>query len=280
MIDYSKIDVNDFDSFDKNGEERKINKNFLSKMMYAPYEVKEIYNELKNIFVKYGFKDKFTQRFETFKKGDLIFKFSINRTNFKLHASIDEKYLLEHQKYHIKKLDSKALAKTPYYFRLKSSRAKKYAKEAVLDLLKENNFKVSRNYTPKDYFSLLIPDGKVIMQKLGLKDYYLYDDVTLRNLPKDVKYDFLDYIPRYKQNLEEEKAYATFYVDTLCDNFDDYSIISVDTLKELNFMHSGNALRIKARGKMDKKLIIFADEFDDDALRMLIHTNSTAVLVE
>ena len=118
------------------------------------------------------------------------------------------------------------------------------------------------------------------MQKLGLKDYYLYDDITLKNIPKDIPYSFEKYVPVYHKPKNEEKVYHTFYIDELCDIFDDYSVVSVETLQELNLMGNGNALRVKGRGKIDKKLIVFADEIDDEALRMIIHTNSTAVLVD
>ena len=101
MIDYSKIYVNDFNSYDNKGNERKIVKKFKTKIMYAPYDVKKCYSELKNIFLKYGFKDKYTARFETFKKNDLMFRFNLNRTSFKLYLNQNN----EESKYHIKYTD-------------------------------------------------------------------------------------------------------------------------------------------------------------------------------
>ncbi|MBQ9448424.1 MAG: hypothetical protein IJU60_00950 [Acholeplasmatales bacterium] len=276
MIDYSKIYVNDFNSYDNKGNERKIVKKFKTKIMYAPYDVKKCYNELKNIFLKYGFKDKYTTRFETFKKNDLMFRFNLNRTSFKLYLNQNN----EESKYHIKYTDSTSLEKTPYFIKLKSDRSLKFTKELVLNLINERRFREVKNFKEVDYLPLLIPNGEVIMQKLGLKDYYLYDDITLKNIPKDIPYSFEKYVPVYHKPKNEEKVYHTFYIDELCDIFDDYSVVSVETLQELNLMGNGNALRVKGRGKIDKKLIVFADEIDDEALRMIIHTNSTAVLVD
>lgn len=276
MIDYSKIYVNDFNSYDNKGNERKIVKKFKTKIMYAPYDVKKCYNELKNIFLKYGFKDKYTTRFETFKKNDLMFRFNLNRTSFKLYLNQNN----EESKYHIKYTDSTSLEKTPYFIKLKSDRSLKFTKELVLNLINERRFREVKNFKEVDYLPLLIPNGEVIMQKLGLKDYYLYDDITLKNIPKDIPYSFEKYVPVYHKPKNEEKVYHTFYIDELCDIFDDYSVVSVETLQELDLMGNGNALRVKGRGKIDKKLIVFADEIDDEALRMIIHTNSTAVLVD
>jgi len=276
MIDYSKIYVNDFNAYDNKGNEKKIVKKFKTKIMYAPYEAKKCYNDLKNIFLRYGFKDKYTTRFETFKKNDLVFRFYLNRSSFKMFFNQN----ITDSRYHVKYSDSVSLEKTPYFIKLKSPRSLKLTKELVLNLINERKFREVKNFTEVDYLPLLIPNGEVIMQKLGLKDYYLYDDITLKNIPKDIPYNFENYIPKYHLGNTEEKVYSTIYLDTLCDNFDDYSVINIETVQSLRLMNSGNALRIKGRGKIDKKLIIFADEFDDAALRMIIHTNSTAVLVD
>jgi hypothetical protein len=47
----------------------------------------------------------------------------------------------------------------------------------LLDLIKLNNFRENKKYNDINYLPLLIPNGEVIMRKLGLKDYYLYDDI-------------------------------------------------------------------------------------------------------
>lgn len=281
MIDYSKIYVNDFVSYDKNGNARTMNSKFKDKMMYAKYETKSYYNDLKNIFLRYGFKDKYTAKFETFKKGDLLFRFHLNRSSLKLYMDIPTDYVENHLNFGIKySEDKKSLEKTPFYIRLKSNRSLKYAKEMLLDLIKLNNFRENKKYNDINYLPMLIPNGEVIMRKLGLKDYYLYDDITLKNIPRDIPYDFINYIPKYLLNEGQEKVFATVYIDDLCDEFDDYDVVNIDSVKELGLASTGNALRVKARGKIDKKLIIFADEFDDDALRMIVHTNSVAILVD
>jgi uncharacterized Zn ribbon protein len=89
-----------------------------------------------------------------------------------------------------------------------------------------------------------------------------------------------DYIPMIPgEELEEEEVEANVYLDTLCNHFEDGDEITIDVLKTLHIVTKGNVLRIKARGTLDRKLIIYAEYFDADALKMLMCTNCTAIKI-
>ena len=59
-------------------------------------------------------------------------------------------------------------------------------------------------------------------------------------------------------------------LDTLCENFEDGDVITIDSLKEKKLI-SQNAGRVKvlARGVMTKKLTIYADKFSIQAVKMI-----------
>ena len=59
-------------------------------------------------------------------------------------------------------------------------------------------------------------------------------------------------------------------IDTICENFEDGDVVTIETLKEKNLI-SKNAGRVKvlARGVMTKKLTIYADKFSIQAVKMI-----------
>jgi hypothetical protein len=79
--------------------------------------------------------------------------------------------------------------------------------------------------------------------------------------------------------LAEEEQEAVVYLDTLCHHFLDGDTVNLQTLKSLHVVQAGNVLRVKARGTVDRKFKIYAEHYDEDALQMLLVTNSTAIKV-
>ena len=59
-------------------------------------------------------------------------------------------------------------------------------------------------------------------------------------------------------------------LDTLCENFADGDVVTIDSLKEKKLI-SQNAGRVKvlARGVMTKKLTVYADKFSIQAVKMI-----------
>jgi len=72
---------------------------------------------------------------------------------------------------------------------------------------------------------------------------------------------------------------ANVYLDTLCQHFEDGAEVTIDILKSLHIVKNGNVIHIKARGTLDRKLIIYAEYFDADALKMIMCTNGTAIKI-
>ena len=105
--------------------------------------------------------------------------------------------------------------------------------------------------------------------------------MNAKGIPDEMPSNLEDYLPMIPggELPEGEEIEATVYLDTLCNHFEDGNEITIDVLKSLHIVTRGNVLRVKARGTLDKKLIIYAEYFDEDALKMLMCTNCTAVKV-
>ena len=274
--------VQDFQVVDEEGKPKKIKRKFISKMMFAPYETKEYYNEIKNYLQLYRAKGRNSARCESYRYKGLVAKVALGGKSIKVFLAIDPSFIDENPKYHLKNVsDKKQYAEVPVMIKVRSQRALKYFKELVDYMMANRLVKPKRNYTPVNYMPQLIPNGEAIMATLGMSTDYLHNTMNVHSIPDDMPDDLVDYIPMIPgDELEEgEEIEANVYLDTLCNHFEDGDEITIDVLKTLHIVTKGNVLRIKARGTLDRKLIIYAEYFDPDALKMLMCTNCTAIRI-
>ncbi len=277
----SQVIVQDFQIVDEEGKPKKIKRRFNSKMMFAPYETKEYYNEIKNYLQMYRAKGRYSARCESYRYKGLVAKVALGGKSIKVFLAIDPSFIDENPKYHLKNVsEKKQYAEVPVMIKVRSARALKYFKELVDYMMANRLVKPKRNYTPVNYMPQLIPNGEAIMATLGMTTDYLHNSMNVHSIPADMPDDLADYIPMIPgEELDEEEVEANVYLDTLCNHFEDGDEITIDVLKTLHIVTKGNVLRIKARGTLDRKLIIYAEYFDADALKMLMCTNCTAIKI-
>ena len=277
------IVVQDFQVLDENGEVRKIKRKFLTKMMFAPYETKEYYNEIKNYLGLYRAKGRQSARCESFRYKGLVAKVALGGKSVKVFLAIDPSFIDENPKYHLKDVsEKKQYVEVPVMMKVRSDRGLKYFKELVDYMFATRGVKPKRNYENVDYLPSLIPNGEAILATLGMSTYYLQDSMNAKGIPDEMPDNLQDYLPMIPGEAlpeGEEEIEAAVYLDTLCNHFEDGNEVTIDVLKSLHIVTRGNVLRIKARGTLDRKLIIYAEYFDEDALKMLMCTNCTAVKV-
>ena len=275
------IVVQDFQVIDENGEPRKIKRKFITKMMFAPYETKEYYNEIKNYLTMYRAKGRQSARCESFRYKGLVAKVALGGKAVKVFLAIDPSFIEENPKYHLKDVsEKKQYAEVPVMIKVRSQRALKYFKELVDYMFANRGVKPKRNFEPSDYLPGLIPNGEAILATLGMSTYYLQDTMNVKGIPDEMPDNLETYLPMIPgEELEEEEVEAVVYLDTLCNHFNDGDEVTIDVLKSLHVVTRGNVLRIKARGTLDRKLIVYAEYFDEDALKMLMCTNCTVVKV-
>ena len=64
---------------------------------------------------------------------------------------------------------------------------------------------------------------------------------------------------------------AEINLDTICDNFEDDETVTLEALKAKRLIKSNcGRVKILARGIMTKKLVIIADKFSLQAVKMII----------
>ena len=276
------IVVQDFQVLDENGEVRKIKRKFLTKMMFAPYETKEYYNEIKNYLGLYRAKGRQSARCESFRYKGLVAKVALGGKSVKVFLAIDPSFIDENPKYHLKDVsEKKQYAEVPVMMKVRSDRGLKYFKELVDYMFATRGVKPKRNYENVDYLPTLIPNGEAILATLGMSTYYLQNSMNAKGIPDEMPDNLEDYLPMIPGDElpEGEEIEAVVYLDTLCNHFEDGNEVTIDVLKSLHIVTRDNVLRVKARGTLDRKFIIYAEYFDEDALKMIMCTNGTAVRI-
>lgn len=265
---------------DENGQPKKIKRKFNARMMFAPYETKEYYNEIKNYLTMYRAKGRNSSRCETFRYKGLVAKVALAGKSIKVCLAIDPQSL-QGSKYRIKDVsEKKQYVEVPTMIKVRSARGLKYFKELVDIMMAARGVQPKKNYQPVNYMPSLIPNGEAILATLGMSTDYLYPTMNARGIPSELPDDLGDYLPVIQgDELEGEEVEASVYLDTLCNHFVDGDEITIDLLKEVHIVNEGNVLRIKARGTLDRKLIIYAEYIDSDALKMLLCTNCTVVKI-
>ena len=274
------IEVNDFEITDSEGNVKKIRKKFNTRMMYADPEAKEYYSEVKNYLVMYRARGRYSSRCETFRYKGLVAKVALAGKSIKVFLAIDPASLVD-SKYHFKDMsEKKQYAEVPTMIKVRSPRGLKYFKELVDLMMAARAVKPKKNFEPTDYASDLIPNGEAILGKFGLPRDYQLESVNVDSIPQGLPENLENYIPQVSgEPLTEEEQEAVVYLDTLCHHFLDGDTVNLQTLKSLHVVQAGNVLRIKARGTIDRKLKIYAEHYDENALQMLLVTNSTAIKV-
>lgn len=277
----SNVIINDFQVIDENGQVKKIKRKFYTRMMFAPYETKEYYNEIKNYLTMYRAKGRGSARCESFRYKGLVAKLALGGKSIKVFLAIDPAFIEANPKYHLKDFSAKKqYAEVPVMIKVRSPRALKYFKELVDYMMAQRGVKPKRGFTPTDYMPSLIPNGEAILSTLNLPQDCLQETVNAKGIPSELPDDLDEYIPMIPgDDLTEEEVEAPVYLDTLCNHFNDGDEITIDVLKSLHIVTKGNVLRIKARGTLDRKLIIYAEYFDSDALKMVMSTNGTAIKI-
>lgn len=275
------IQVQEYVAVDENGTPKKIKKRFNTKMMFAPYETKEYYNEVKNYLMMYRAKGRISARCETFRYRGLVAKVALGGKTLKVYLALDPALVSQYPKYHFRDCsDKKQYVDVPVLIKVRSARGLKYFKELVDMMMANREIKPKRRFEPTNYMSSLIPNGEAILGSLGLSQDYLQNLMSAEMIPAEMPTDLEQFLPSIQGDpLEEEETEATVYLDTLCNHFEDGEIVDIDTLKSKHVVTKGNVIHIKARGTMDRKLTIYAEYFDEDALQILLCLSCTVIKI-
>ena len=288
------------------------NRSFEAKLIQSDDTVKRYYSELKNCLLSYKkVTSRISWRHESFRKGrPAAAKFVIRGKTLCLCLALDpENY--EESKYIVDDMSRYArFAGTPLMYRIKNERRLRYAKELIAFLFEGTE---PSGHEDEDFAAIPYEDTQSLVER-GLiqivsnrevaiegrtdkqekevedDDYFAgedFDDDDDDELDEISASDVGSYMAddRAKLRVQEGNEVSDrtksgiVNVDTLGKFFNEGEKVTVAEIKRRVSYFPKNVTYIKvlARGKLDKPLIVVADDFSLEAVKMIVLTGGRAI---
>lgn len=288
------------------------NRSFEAKLIQSDDTVKRYYSELKNCLLSYKkVTSRISWRHESFRKGrPAAAKFVIRGKTLCLCLALDpENY--EESKYIVDDMSRYAkFANTPLMYRIKNERRLRYAKELIAFLFGGTE---PSGHEDEDFAAIPYEDTQSLVER-GLIKIVSYREVAIEEKTENEEEEFeddddfagedfddddddeLDEInasdvgsymadDRAKLRVQEGNEVSDrtksgiVNVDTLGKFFNEGEKVTVAEIKRRVSYFPKNVTYIKvlARGKLDKPLIVVADDFSLEAVKMIVLTGGRAI---
>ncbi len=288
------------------------NRSFEAKLIQSDDTVKRYYSELKNCLLSYKkVTSRISWRHESFRKGrPAAAKFVIRGKTLCLCLALDpENY--EESKYIVDDMSRYAkFANTPLMYRIKNERRLRYAKELIAFLFEGTE---PSGHEDEDFAAIPYEDTQSLVER-GLIKIVSYREVAIEEKTENEEEEFeddddfagedfddddddeLDEISasdvgsymaddRAKLRVQEGNEVSDrtrsgiVNVDTLGKFFNEGEKVTVAEIKRRVSYFPKNVTYIKvlARGKLDKPLIVVADDFSLEAVKMIVLTGGRAI---
>ena len=250
----------------------KYKKSFVAKLSLSSDDTLAYYSDLKNELLSYKkIKERTSWGYETFRRGrKLIAKLAVRGKTLRLYVALDpsnfEKAIdVSHVKSH---------ASVPCLLKIKNPRRLGYAKALI---------------------SLAMQEAEVARKEIEYVDYtetFVYRDLEsliAAGLIKVLEHNEIEEVSAYEVNslMSDEEAEALVEasnrevdrskkvivnVDTLSMYFKDGEIVNIETVKRRipGIDKRATFLKVLARGTLNKKLIVDADDYSLDAEKMIL----------
>lgn len=278
------------------------NKSFTAKLIQASDEVREYYNALKNYVLSYK---KVTTRIswshENVNNGrNKICRFVLRGKSLYLYLPLNPDDYTE-SKYKVERSEAKRFEELPCLYRIKNPRRVKYAEELISSVMEKyalvNTEQEEKDFV-KDYpYEETLP---LIKRKL-IKVTKSNKIIAFEDLPDEPIVTGFSIEHRDEVKVEEVKVLMTdevaealviqstrkadtakkgiINVDVLSGCFKDGEKVTLEEIKKRveGFNKKITYIKVLARGTLDKKLIVEADEFSVDAKKMILITGGQVI---
>lgn len=268
-------------------------KSFLAKLILAKDSTKEYYAALATELSAYsGVRGRESWDYQSFNKGrEQVAKLAVRGKTLCLYLALDPNALAD-TKYNVEEAGAKKFAKVPTLFRVRSDRALKWAKELIAMAMEavEATYDVPTvTLTAADYptetLAALIARGLVkylVTAEDGADVPELSADEVTTLIRTQVSvteaHDLMD--DSTAEALTETERITTsggrkfaVNIDTLAKHFTDGDTVTIETLIARGLVpKKETAVKILARGVLDKALYVHADDFSADAVKMILLT--------
>lgn len=268
------------------------NYSFKAKLILASPEVQQQYRDIINFVRPYGVKTSLSWKQERIYLGRNTFAMLVFKGKKLCVAYAFDPKQFEDTKYHIVDLSEvKRFAKTPTLMKITSERKQKYVLELLDTIFTDNHLErkdvsLEEIFIPnktkdelieenliKVYTSDEVTEGSIVEQA-NVGDI-IRKNVTITEAKQLISDESaLEYVEVEENSLN--KVYSKkeiINIDVLSKNFEADDLVNLDSLKAKKLISSKtDFVKILARGVLDKPLIIEAQDYSIDAIKMIVLT--------
>ncbi|MDE7296946.1 MAG: uL15 family ribosomal protein [Clostridia bacterium] len=285
--------------------EVRYDKSYTARLIQTSDKNKSYYSELKNELLRYRrVKSRISWKQESFRKGrDLKAKMEIRGKTLCLYLALDpakfedSKYVVEDAS------DVKRNLDVPCKYRIKNDRRLRYAKELIamvfegtdavyketeiVDYAKDFPYEETQPLLERELIKLIRvredgteePVDEVLEEVAPAEEIVIPEahEVTAAEAVKEMKDEVARLLVRESGNVSVRGKQTIVNVDTLGEYFNEGETVTLDDMRErIPFLNkSATWVKVLARGRLSKALVVEADDFSLDAIKMIVLAGGT-----
>ena len=261
-------------------------KSFTAKLSQSENVVKDYYTILKNYALSYkGSHSRVSWHYDAINVGrDYVLKFAIRGKTLCVYFALDASKLDE--KYKVEVAKGKRFEDTPCLYRIKNDRRCEYAKELIDEAMKKVD--ASKGEEPNEDYHISKESTKALLEKGLIKELKTkvvdkkvvehYESISVSKADEVMSDDKAESSIEAVENIKvREGKKDIINIDTLSVNFNDGDEVTLEALIEKGLVSPKvGYIKVLARGELDKKLTIIADDYSIQAVKMIVLTGGHA----
>lgn len=257
-------------------------KSFTAKLSQSEGIVKDYYTILKNYVLSYkGVHSRVSWHYDAINIGrDYVLKFAIRGKTLCVYYALDVSKVDD--KYKVEDAKGKKFEDVPCLYRIKNDRRCEYAKE-LIDMLMRM-LKVEQKEVPNEDYRIKKESTKALLAKGLIKEVKSriqdkkviehYESITVSKADEvmsDQKAEAL--VEEETETKVSSGKKEIINIDTLSMNYSNGDVVTIDSLIEKKLISSkAGQVKVLARGELNKKLTVVANDFSIQAIKMIALT--------
>jgi len=255
-------------------------KSFTAKLSQSEDVVKDYYSELKNYALSYkGSHSRVSWHYDAINVGrDYVLKFAIRGKTLCLYYALDVSKLDE--KYKVEEAKGKKFEDVPCLYRIKNERRLGYAKELIDLLMSEKAISKGREqnedyHIPSESTKALLAKGLIKEVKSKVQDKEVikhYESISVSKADEEMSDEKAESSLEEVEVIKPRKGSKEIInIDTLSENYNNGDEVTLESLIKKGLVPATTGhIKILARGVLDKKFDVIADDFSIPAIKMIV----------
>ena len=255
-------------------------KSFTAKLSQSEDVVKDYYTILKNYALSY--KDSHSRvswHYDAINVGrEYVLKFAIRGKTLCLYYALDVSKLDE--KYKVEEAKGKKFEDVPCLYRIKNERRLNYAKELIDLLMSEKAISKGREqnedyHIPTESTKALLAKGLIKEVKSKVKDKEVikhYESISVSKADEEMSDEKAESSIEEIEVIKPRKGSKEIInIDTLSENYNNGDEVTLESLIKKGLVPTTTGhIKVLARGVLDKKLDVIANDFSIPAIKMIV----------